>query len=121
MIINGRGKLNWILQYARNSPSYSPIIYFTINWTRKAKITPRVIYDPLKAPKVPDVSIGKIYFTINGVIALNDPEQSPWINLQINSNTKWGIKINKFTTKDAASIIKRQFLHKNKITFEKTI
>ena len=38
---------------------------------------PNVINKALKAPKVPDISIGNIYFTINGMKVLNNPEQSP--------------------------------------------
>ena len=80
---------------------------------------PSVINKALKAPKVPDISIGNIYLTINGMKVLNNPEQSPWKNLQINSNIKLGISIMKLVTIAMQVVIKRHYLNYMKITFSR--
>ena len=54
-----------------------------MNWIIKDDKIPKVINIPLNAPKDPEVHIGKIYFTINGTIAVNNPEHIPWKDLEI--------------------------------------
>ncbi len=64
----------------------------------------------LKAPNEPDVSIGKIYLIINGMNVLNNPEHSPWINLQIKNKTKFGIKVKESAIKAITVVIRRDYL-----------
>ena len=67
----------------------------------------------VKAPKLPDISIGKIYFIINGINVLNNPEHIPWNNLTISNNAKLGISVNIFVINAITVVIKRHYLKYN--------
>ena len=64
----------------------------------------------VKAPKLPDISMGKIYFMISGMNVLNNPEHIPWNNLVIRNNMKLGISVKIFVTNPIAVVIKRHYL-----------
>ena len=64
----------------------------------------------VKAPKLPDISMGKIYFMISGMNVLNNPEHIPWNNLAVRNNKKLGIRVKMFTKIPEIIVIKRHFL-----------
>ena len=81
-----------------------------MNWVKYERTTPNWINSAVKAPILPDISIGKIYFIINGINVLNNPEHIPENNLTIRSNIKFGIKAKRPTINAAIIVINRHFL-----------
>ena len=72
---------------------------------------PSIANTAVKAPKLPDISMGKIYFIISGINVLNNPEHIPWSNLAIRNSMKLGISVNRFITKPKIVVIKRHYLY----------
>ena len=65
----------------------------------------------VKAPKLPEISIGRIYLIINGINVLNNPEHIPCNSLAIINNIKLGISVNIIVMKAIIVVIIRHYLY----------
>lgn len=65
-----------------------------------------------KAPKVPEISRGTIYFTITGTVEVYNPTQIPCINLLMTSNGKFGIRVKQTIERETMFTSRMEFLIK---------
>ena len=72
---------------------------------------PSIANTAVKAPKLPDISMGKIYFINSGINVLNNPEHIPWNSLAIMNNIKLGISVNIIIMKAIIVVIIRHYLY----------
>lgn len=91
-----------------------------MNCMRYVRVIPSVMNRALKAPKVPEVSIGRIYFMMSGMNVLYNPEHTPWQNLQMKSKAKCGIRIRMLAINATIVVTKRHYLNNIQSTFLKS-
>ena len=75
------------------------------------RVIPIIILTDVKAPKLPEISIGRIYLIISGINVLNNPEHIPWNNLEIRNSIKLGISVKKHITNPITIVIIRHYLY----------
>jgi len=66
----------------KDYPELLPVAFLRIYVKKLPRKTPKVTDNWLKVPRVPDISVGESYLTINGATALKNPTQNPWTTLK---------------------------------------
>ena len=72
---------------------------------------PRILLNAVKDPKLPDISIGRIYLIIRGINVLNNPAHIPWNTLAIMNNIILGMRVKRFDINPITVVIIRHYLY----------